>query len=75
MTHRQLLKALTTTALDSFTTAPYGGGNQLIFCECKSSYLCLQHWQTVDRTVPFNGTYPLRLDLIPSAMFDMTCSK
>ena len=31
MTHRQLLKALTTTALDSFTTAPYGGGNQLIF--------------------------------------------
>ena len=31
MTHRQLLKALTTTALDSFTTAPYGGGNLLIF--------------------------------------------
>ena len=31
MTHRQLLKALTTTALDSFTTVPYGGGNQLIF--------------------------------------------
>lgn len=31
MTHRQLLKALTTTALDSFTTALYGGGNQLIF--------------------------------------------
>lgn len=31
MTHRQLLKALTTTALDSFTRVPHGGGNQLIF--------------------------------------------
>ena len=35
MTHRQLLKALTTTALDSFTTVPYGGGNQLIFANVK----------------------------------------
>ena len=74
MTHRQLLKALTTTALDSFTTAPYGGGNQLIFANV-NILTRLQHWQTVDKTVPFNGTYPLRLDLIPSAMFDMTCSK
>ena len=72
MTHRQLLKALTTTALDSFTRVPYGGGNQLIFSNVN---ILTPVCNTVDKTVPFNGTYPLRLDLIPSAMFDMTCSK